>query len=97
MPVEARAPVLAFNTLLGRLDEVRATVRRFTGDASHQMRTPLAVLRMHVDLARRHGVGASPEGRAALDDIEGAALRLEHLLASSWRSPVPTRIPGRSP
>lgn len=81
VPVEARAPVLAFNTLLGRLDEVMGAVRRFTGDASHQMRTPLAVLRMHVDLARRHGAGTAPEGRAALDDIEGAARRLEHLLA----------------
>ncbi|UHC16973.1 sensor histidine kinase N-terminal domain-containing protein [Methylobacterium currus] len=81
VPVEARAPVLAFNTLLGRLDAAMGAVRRFTGDASHQMRTPLAVLRMHVDLARRHGAGVSPEGRAALDDIEGAARRLEHLLA----------------
>ncbi|KMO36161.1 histidine kinase [Methylobacterium tarhaniae] len=81
VPVEAQAPVLAFNTLLKRLDEVMGAVRRFTGDASHQMRTPLAVLRMHVDLARRHGVGAAPEGHAALDDIEGAARRLEHLLA----------------
>ncbi|MHB2205485.1 sensor histidine kinase [Methylobacterium sp. CM6257] len=81
VPVEAAAPVLAFNILLARLDEVMAAVRRFTADASHQMRTPLAVLRTHVDLARRHGVDARPEGRAALDDIEGAALRLEHLLA----------------
>lgn len=81
VPVEARAPVLAFNTLLGRLDEVMGAVRRFTGDASHQMRTPLAVLRMHVDLARRHSDAAPPEARAALDDIEGAARRLERLLA----------------
>ncbi|WP_336489283.1 sensor histidine kinase [Methylobacterium nigriterrae] len=81
VPVEAAAPVLAFNTLLARLEQVMEAVRRFTADASHQMRTPLAVLRTHVDLARRHGISANPEGRAALDDIEGAALRLEHLLS----------------
>ncbi|MFE1603138.1 sensor histidine kinase [Methylobacterium sp. ID0610] len=81
VPVEAAAPVLAFNALLARLERTMAAVRRFTADASHQMRTPLAVLRTHCDLARRYGVAASPEGRAALDDIEGAARRLEHLLA----------------
>jgi two-component system sensor histidine kinase TctE len=44
------------------------------------MRTPLAVLRMHLDLMRRRGA-LGGEDRAALDDIEGAARRLERLLA----------------
>ena len=81
VPEEALAPVLAFNALLARLEQVMGTVRRFTADASHQMRTPLAVLRTHLDLARRYGATAGPEGREALDDIEGAAQRLEHLLS----------------
>jgi two-component system sensor histidine kinase TctE len=55
-------------------------MRRFTSDASHQMRTPLAVLRAHIGVLRHHGTG-TPEGRASLDDIDTAADRLRRLIA----------------
>ncbi len=80
VPREALAPVLAFNSLLQRLEQSIAGERTFTSDASHQLRTPLAVLRMHVELLRR----ISPEETAhtaAIDDIDGAARRLERLLS----------------
>jgi len=79
VPEEVLAPVAAFNTLLERLRQSMESVRRFTGDASHQMRTPLAVLRMRLDQVRRDGLGTA-EGRAALDDVDAAARRLERLL-----------------
>jgi two-component system sensor histidine kinase TctE len=83
VPKEALAPVLAFNALLQRLAGSMGAVRRFTADASHQMGTPLAIMRMHLDLIRRHyrNQPAPPEVGAALDDIGGATERLEHLLA----------------
>jgi two-component system, OmpR family, sensor histidine kinase TctE len=79
VPQEVLSPVLAFNTLLERLDGTMTAMRRFTADASHQLRTPLAALRMHLELTRRHGA-ATPEGEAAVNEIDGAARRLEHLL-----------------
>ncbi|KQS71111.1 histidine kinase [Methylobacterium sp. Leaf361] len=80
VPREALAPVLALNTLLERLEQAIAGERTFTSDASHQLRTPLAVLRMHVELLRRI-TPEEPAHAAAIDDIDGAARRLERLLA----------------
>ena len=79
VPEEALAPVVAVNALLERLEGSMGAMRRFTADASHQMRTPLAVLRMQLDLMRRRDALGS-EDRAALQDLEGAARRLERLL-----------------
>lgn len=73
LPVELRPLAAAFNNLLSRLDTATAGVRRFTADASHQMRTPLSVLKVQVALARRGEPGA-------LDEIADAADRLEHLV-----------------
>lgn len=80
VPSEALAPVRAFNALLERLAQSMGAVRRFTADASHQMRTPLAALRTHLELVRRLGPDR-PQAREALDDVEGVTRRLEHLLA----------------
>lgn len=44
----------AFNELLSDLRESLERQRRFTGDASHQLRTPLTALLASVDVALRH-------------------------------------------
>ncbi len=79
VPLELRGLVSTFNLLLSRLDEAVRRVRDFTGDASHQMRTPLAALRTHLIVARRSG-SDSPEGHAALHEVDLAAKRLQRLL-----------------
>ena len=45
----------SFNALLDRLGESLERQQRFTGDASHQLRTPLTSLQGQVDLALQAG------------------------------------------
>jgi two-component system, OmpR family, sensor histidine kinase TctE len=73
LPVELRPLAGAFDHMLARLDAATQGMRRFTADASHQMRTPLSVLKVQVALARR---GSDD----ALDEIADAAHRLERLV-----------------
>ncbi|WP_235535288.1 sensor histidine kinase [Sphingomonas sp. Leaf339] len=77
LPSELRPLARAFDRLLAQLDTATSGVRRFTADASHQMRTPLSVLKVQLALARR---GSGPERTEALDEIADAATRLERLV-----------------
>lgn len=78
-PIEMRPFVAAFNGLMARLERATDSLRQFTSNASHQMRTPLAVARVHLDVLDRYGP-ATPQGKAALLDIPHAIDTLEQLL-----------------
>ena len=73
LPSELRPLARAFNRLLRQLDQATGGVRRFTADASHKMRTPISVLKVQIELARRGS-------REAFDEIADAAQRLERLV-----------------
>ncbi len=71
----------SFNGLLGRLHEALERQERFTGDASHQLRTPLTALISEIELARRRD-RPPEEYRRVLDSILGDAVRLRQIVES---------------
>jgi len=50
-----------FNAMLDRLSEAFATQRRFLDDAAHELRTPITIVRGHLEL-----MGDDPDERAAV-------------------------------
>jgi two-component system sensor histidine kinase TctE len=79
VPQEAAPLAGAINSFMARLQDAVAALRHFTGNASHQLRTPLATLRTQLALARRARDPAPRE--AALDRAEAALVRAERVLA----------------
>ncbi len=51
LPAELEPVIAALNRLLGQVDSVLGRERRFIADAAHELRTPLAVLRIHAQNA----------------------------------------------
>ncbi|MEC5384739.1 sensor histidine kinase N-terminal domain-containing protein [Uliginosibacterium sp. H3] len=51
VPEEVRPLIVAFNDMMARLDSLLHAQQHFIADAAHQMRTPLAGLKMQIELA----------------------------------------------
>ena len=77
VPLEVAPLVDSVNDLLMRLKDSIAAQKRFLADAAHQLKTPLAGLRMQAELARREGASAE-ELKHSLRQIGRASIRATH-------------------
>jgi signal transduction histidine kinase len=66
----------SFNGLLGRLSSVLSSQRQFMADASHQLRTPVSVLRTTADVTLRQPHRPEHDYREAITIVAEQAVRL---------------------
>lgn len=78
-PAEVEGIVEAVNAVMARLDTALGALRNFTGNASHQLRTPLAVVRTQLTLMTRANDPAM--ARTAGEKADAALARAERILA----------------
>ena len=76
VPKEIRGLVDTVNSFMGRLGSALGAMRNFTGNASHQLRTPLTIIRTQLALAAR---------ARSLDEARGAAHSGDEAVAQAER------------
>ena len=76
VPEEVAPLVSSINDLLNRLKASLTTQRRFLADAAHQLKTPLAGLRMQADMAQRENDPV--EVHRSLQQIARSSIRATH-------------------
>jgi signal transduction histidine kinase len=99
-PPELRRLARSFNTTAARLESLLSSQRAFVADASHQLRTPLAALRLRLENVEADG----PDHRA--EDLDGALAEVRRLtalvesllvLARAEDAPAPTAAVSLAP
>lgn len=74
---EIGAVTTSLNQLLARLDHTIQQERLFTADAAHELRTPLAGIRLHLELMAQSG---SPQAATLINRIDQLMHTVEQLL-----------------
>ena len=77
-PHELKPLVATLNHLLGRIDNLLGAQREFVADAAHELRTPIAAVRLYAQLAERTQDPAERE--AAIRSVQASGIRATHLV-----------------
>lgn len=85
---EVNAITDALNTLLDRLQATLLNERRFTADAAHELRTPLAALSMQTQLLQRQYPELAEPLQALRRDINRSTHLVSHLLLLARLDPL---------
>lgn len=68
------------NRMLDRIERAQTTQRRFVSDASHELRSPLATIRQHAEVAAAHPGSTSVQ--ALSEVVLGEGARMQELVES---------------
>lgn len=81
-PDEISSLAATMNEMLGRLESAQDRQRRFTGDAAHELRSPLASMRagLDVDIAHPETVDWNRSAQLLRDEVERMQRTVEDLL-----------------
>ena len=70
----------AFNAMAGRLEQSFQQIREFTLHASHELKTPLTVMRSQLETSLAREVSLTETHRAALENLHEEVLRLAKIV-----------------
>ncbi|MBB6447171.1 sensor histidine kinase [Bacillus benzoevorans] len=68
-----------FNRMIDRLEENFAKQSQFVSDASHELKTPLTVIKSYANLLRRHGLENKEVADEAIQAIHSEATRMQKM------------------
>ncbi|HVD02438.1 MAG TPA: ATP-binding protein [Candidatus Dormibacteraeota bacterium] len=89
--------VTTFNAMLGRLESYLETQQRFTADAAHELRAPLAIMRSQVEVTMRQPRTAAEyrkSHRALLVEIQRLSRTADQLLLLARADAGELRVAG---
>jgi two-component system sensor histidine kinase QseC len=97
MPAEMEPVVHSLNALFERIESMMVSERRFTADAAHELRTPIAAIRMQAQVAlgagtdseqRKHALNYTLAGCDRATHLVEQLLTLSRLEASTMAAPT---------
>lgn len=79
VPSELRRCSASFNDMISRLDEGFSAQRQFTGNAAHELRTPLALMQAQIELFISEHSGLQPETAELLGLLQEQTERMSRM------------------